>query len=146
MGPVIHRVPRAVLLGAGAGRDTVDIEELAEGGHPVIHPELPTWFGEHWLPATTPGGRTMSQRRLPARYVEDVLRLVTEGQLAHLTFASLLEAYAGPGVVLTPLTGLPPMPVRAVWEAGSQAHLAEVFADRAAGYAAEAGWLLDPGE
>lgn len=149
IGPVIHRVPRAVLLGTEhplAGLDTVDVEKLAEGGHPVIHPELPTWFGEHWVPATTPEGRTLTQRRLPAAYVEDVLRFVAEGELAHLTFTSLLDSYDRPGVVLAPLTGLPPMPVRAVWAAGPQARLSAVFADHVAGYAAEAGWLGDPVE
>ncbi|MGP3966564.1 LysR family transcriptional regulator [Streptomyces sp. 6N223] len=146
IGPVIHRVPRAVMLGSRhplAGKDVVDVEELAVGGHPVIYPELPPWFGEFWVPTTTPGGRALDLRRLPARYVEDVLRLVAEGELAHLTFASLLEAYDRPGVVLAPLTGLPPVPVRAVWAAGPREHLAAAFAEHAAVHAAEAGWLSD---
>lgn len=144
IGPVIHRVPRAVMLGAGhplAGKGVVDIEELAAGGHAVIYPELPPWFGEFWAPATTPGGRELALRRLPAGYVEDVLRLVAEGVLAHLTFVSLLEAYDRPGVVVAPLAGLPPMPARAVWPAGPHQHLAAAFAEHAAAYAAEAGWL-----
>ncbi|MER6140891.1 LysR family transcriptional regulator [Streptomyces sparsogenes] len=142
IGPVIHRVPRAVMLGSRhplAGQGAVDIEELAEGGHPVIYPELPPWFGELWAPATTPGGRTLHLRRLPAGYVEDVLRLVAEGELAHLTFASLLDAYDRPGVVVAPLTGLPPMAVRAVWAAGPQEGLAAAFADHTAVYAARLG-------
>ncbi|WP_053696779.1 LysR family transcriptional regulator [Streptomyces sp. NRRL F-5755] len=144
--PVLHRVPRAVLLGSGhplAAHDAVDIEQLAEGGHPVIYPELPAWFGKHWAPATTPGGRTVRLRRLPAAYVEDVLRLVAEGESVHLTFASLLEAYGRPGVALVPLTGLPPVPVRAVWAAGPREHLAAVFAECAAACAGDDGWLRE---
>jgi DNA-binding transcriptional LysR family regulator len=147
IGQVIHRVSRAVMLGAGhplTGRDTIDVEELAERGCPVIYPELPLWFGELWAPATTPGGSQVPLRRLPASYVEDVLRLVAEGTLAHLTFASLLDAYDRPGVVVAPLTGLPPMPVRAVWAAGPQEQLAEAFADCAADHAADVGWLTEP--
>jgi LysR substrate binding domain-containing protein len=143
IGPVIHNVPRAIMLGARhplAGQDAVDIEEVAEGGHPVIYPELPPWFGELWVPAKTPGGRGLNLRRLPARYVEDVLRLVAEGELAHLTFASLLETYVRPGVIVAPLTGLPAMAVRAVWAAGSQERLAAGFAKYAAACAA---WLGD---
>ncbi|OMI33295.1 hypothetical protein [Streptomyces sparsogenes] len=83
----------------------------------------------------------MDLRRLPAGYVEDVLRLVAEGELAHLTFASLLDAYDRPGVVVAPLTGLPPMAVRAVWAAGPQEGPAAAFADHTAVYAA---WLGDP--
>ncbi|MEU7664956.1 LysR family transcriptional regulator [Streptomyces lincolnensis] len=142
IGEVIHRVPRAVMLGAGhplAGRESVDIEELADGGHPVLYPELPLWFGELWAPSTTPGGRALALRRLPANYVEDVLRLVAEGTLAHLTFTSLLEAYDRPGVVVAPLTGLPPMPVRAVWPAGPQQRLAEAFAVCCADHTGEPG-------
>ncbi|MFI6154716.1 LysR family transcriptional regulator [Kitasatospora sp. NPDC051170] len=146
IGPVIHRVPRALLVGAGhplAGRATVDVEELAAGGHPVIYPDLPQWFGERWAPAVTPGGRPLALRRLPAGYVEDVLRLVARGEMAHLTFTALLEAYDRPGVVVAPLTGLPPMPARAVWPSGPQERLAAAFADRAAAYAGQAGWLDD---
>ncbi|WP_050514428.1 LysR family transcriptional regulator [Streptomyces rimosus] len=142
IGPVIHREPRAVMLGSGhplAGHDTVDIEELAAGGHPVIYPQLPAWFGEHWAPATTPAGRTVHLRRLPAGYVEDVLRIVAEGECAHLTFTSLLEAYGRPGVALVPLTGLPPVAVRAVWVAGPQEQLASAFAECAAAFTADAG-------
>ncbi len=133
IGPVIHRVPRAVMLPAQhplAGEDVVDIEELA--AFEVIYPELPAWFGELWVPPVTPRGRPIKRRHLAARYVEDVLRLVAQSGLAHLTFASLLSAYERPGVVLTPLTGLPPMPVRAVWPAGPNDWYARTFAEVAA--------------
>lgn len=146
-GPVLRRVPRAVMLGAEhplAARGVVDFEELA-ASHEVIYPDLPAWFGELWAPSVTPGGVPVRLRRLPASYVEDVLRLVAGGDLAHLTFASLLDVYTRPGVVAAPLTGLPAMPVRAVWPAGEQAdeRRAAAFATASAGYAEEAGWLAD---
>jgi DNA-binding transcriptional LysR family regulator len=130
VGPVIHRVARAVLLGAGhplAGKGTVDVEELA--GYEVIYPDLPSWFGELWAPSVTPGGQPVKLRRLPAGYVEDVLRMVAQGDLAHLTFVSLLDAYDRPGVTVAELTGLPPMPVRAVWADGRHDHWARAFAE-----------------
>lgn len=141
IGPVIHQVGRAVMLGSGhplAGRAAIDIEDLAE--HEVIYPMLPAWFGECWAPEVTPGGRPVKLRRLPATYVEDVLRLVAQGDLAHLTFTSLLTAYRRPGVEVVPLTGLPPMPVRAVWSSGPNETWALMFAEAAAAHAAEAGW------
>ncbi|MEV0093439.1 LysR family transcriptional regulator [Streptomyces sp. NPDC050738] len=130
IGPVIHRVARAVLLGSGhplAGQPSIDVEELA--GHEVIYPELPPWFGELWAPSVTPGGLPVKLWRLPAGYVEDVLRMVTQGDLAHLTFTSLLDAYDRPGVVVTELTGLPPMPVRALWADGQHTYWARAFAE-----------------
>jgi DNA-binding transcriptional LysR family regulator len=129
IGPVIHRDERAVMLGSRhplAGQDVVDFEALA--GHDIIYPELPSWYGDLWTPVTTPGGLPVRRRHLPATYVEDVLRLVARGDLAHLTFASLLSAYTRPGVVVRPLTGLPPVPVRAVWLRGPDDRWARAFA------------------
>lgn len=139
IGPAIHLVPRAVMLPAGhslAERVTVDIEELAS--HEVIYPQLPDWFRELWVPATTPSGRPLRRRHVAARYIEDVLRLVAQSGLAHLTYASLLSAYRRPGVVLAPLTGLPPMPVRAVWADGPYGGYARAFAELAADWFAKA--------
>ncbi|KUJ65797.1 hypothetical protein ACZ90_43655 [Streptomyces albus subsp. albus] len=132
IGPVIHRDPRAVMIGTGhplAGRERVDIEDLAD--HEVVYPDLPCWFGESWTPSTTPGGRPIRLRRLPAHYVEDLLRIVEQGGLAHLTCDSLLSAYSRPGIVGVELTGLPPMPVRAVWPDGQHDHWARAFAESA---------------
>jgi DNA-binding transcriptional LysR family regulator len=132
IGPVIHLVPRAVMLPAGhplTGRGTVDIEELA--GYEVIYPQLPDWFRELWVPLTTPSGRPLRRRHVAARYIEDVLRLVAQSGLVHVTYASLLSAYQRPGVVVAPLTGLPPMPVRAVWPDGPNAWYARAFAELA---------------
>jgi DNA-binding transcriptional LysR family regulator len=142
IGPVIHRTPRAVMLATThplATCPSVDIEELAD--HDTIYPELPDWFGQRWVPSMTPDGRPLPLRRLSARYIEDVLRLVSQGTLAHLTFTSLLSAYQRPGVVVVPLTGLPPMPIRPVWPDGPNDGWARQFAAFAGDHAQSAGWL-----
>lgn len=137
IGPPIHAASRAVILPADhllAGRSTVDIEDLA--GYDVIHLEVPAWYGEQWTPATTPGGRRMKLRRMSAMYVEDVFRLVAQGGLAHLTITPLLSTYERPGVVVAPLTGLPPIPVRAVWPDSLQEPMAHSFAEVSGSHAA----------
>jgi DNA-binding transcriptional LysR family regulator len=142
IGPVLQRIPRAVMLGADhplADRASVDIEDLAE--HEVVYPQLPKWYGAAWTPQATPGGRELRLRRVTAEYIEDVLRLVADQQLAHLTFASLLDSYRRPGVVVLPLIGLPPMPVRLVWPLSSTNPLVRAFADVAAEHSRRAGWL-----
>jgi DNA-binding transcriptional LysR family regulator len=120
IGPVLHREPRAVMLPEGhpLGSDgaPVDIEQLAE--HEVLYPELPAWYAAHWAPELTPHGRPLKLRRVPARYLEDMVRLVIQAGLVHLTFRSVLDNYRRPGVVVRPLTGLPPVAVRAVWPDG----------------------------
>jgi DNA-binding transcriptional LysR family regulator len=133
IGPVIHLVPRAIILPAGhplTERCTVDIEELP--AFEVIYPHVPDWFRELWVPPTTPSGRPLRRRHVAARYIEDVLRLVAQSGLPHLSYASVLSAYQPPGVVLAPLTGLPPMPVRAVWPDGPSGRYAREFAELAA--------------
>lgn len=144
IGPIVRRVPRAVLLSeshALADLPTIDIEALA--GHAVVYPELPSWFGELWAPSVTPSGARLQLHRLPARYVEDVLRLVAGGDMAHLTFTSLLSVYRRPGVVIVPLSGLPPMPVRPVWADGPNSRWAGRFAQCARAFADASGWLDD---
>ncbi|RRR97275.1 LysR family transcriptional regulator [Glycomyces terrestris] len=141
IGPVLQRVRRAVMLGVQhplAERAVVDVEDLAD--HEVVYPQLPGWYGAAWTPQTTPGGRELRLRRVNAEYIEDVLRLVAEQQLAHLTFASLLDSYHRPGVVVLPLIGLPPMPIRLVWPRSSRNLLVQAFADVASDCARQAGW------
>jgi hypothetical protein len=50
----------------------------------------------------------------------------------------LLSAYQRPGVIVAPLTGLPPMPVRAVWPDGPNGWYARAFAELAADVFAKA--------
>ncbi|MEU5943570.1 hypothetical protein ABZ807_31420 [Micromonospora sp. NPDC047548] len=77
----------------------------------------------------------------PSIDIEDVLRLVSQGALTHLTLTSLLSAYQRPGVVVVPLTGLPPMPIRPVWPDGPNDGWARQFAAFAGDHAHSAGWL-----
>ena len=144
IGDALLRVPRAVALGAAhplAGRATVDLVELLD--YEVIYPDLPGWYGDLWVPATA-AGRRMKLRPLATNYVEQVLRLVAEQPLVHLTFTSLLDAYPDPAVRLVELTGVPPMPVRPVWPVTGDSTLARLFARVAAEYALAAGWLTSP--
>ncbi|GAA1674928.1 LysR family transcriptional regulator [Glycomyces endophyticus] len=139
IGPAVQHVRRAVMLGVDhplAERAVVDVEDLA--AHEVVYPRLPQWYGDAWTPRTTPGGRELRLRRVTAEYTEDLLRLVAEQPLAHLTVASLLDSYHRPGVVVLPLIGLPPMPVRLVWPRSSRDPLVQAFADAAAECARDA--------
>ncbi|MFI7241450.1 LysR family transcriptional regulator [Streptomyces qinglanensis] len=141
VGPVLQRTPRAVMMAVDhplAGGTAVHVEDLAE--HDVIYPSLPKWYGDAWAPAVTPAGRKLSFRRPDSRYIEDVLPLVAEQRLVHLTFSSLLDAYHRPGVVVLPLLGLPSMPIRPVWAAATRNALGQSFVDEAVAFARAAGW------
>ncbi|WP_020579650.1 LysR family transcriptional regulator [Actinopolymorpha alba] len=146
VGPVIWRERRAVVLAADhplAGRSTIDAEELAD--HEVIYAiGVPPGYADGWTPRVTPAGRPMSLRRVSVTYVEEILRMVVEDGVGHLTFVSVPDRYKVPGVVVIPVTGLPPMTVATMWPDTTARHrLAPAFAQAALAHSAEAGWPLD---
>lgn len=144
-GPVILRESRAVALADDhplAGRDIIDIEELAD--YEVLYfLGLPPGVADRWSPQVTPAGRL---RRLPSTYayVEETTRLVADDGAAHLTFTSVLSRRPVPGVVIVPVSGLPPMTLVTVWPRTSRGRLIEAFARVALAHATEAGWLAEP--
>ncbi|MCP2336335.1 LysR family transcriptional regulator [Actinomadura rupiterrae] len=142
-GPVIWRQPRGVALAADhplADRPALDVEELAD--HEVLSfVGIPQGYADAWTPPVTPAGRAMSLRRVRATYVEEMIRMVAEDGVAHLTFTSLPDRYQVPGVVMVPVIGLPPMTVAAMWPGTTTRHpLAPAFAQAAFARSVEAGW------
>ncbi len=113
-GPVLLRSPRAIVVSRRhplAGRSSVDAEDLA--GHTVIRPWGFAPWADSWAPPVTPGGkpiRRAQQTRLT--YVEDLPDLLADGTLAHLTVSALPPF---DGLVVIPVTGLPPLACVVVW-------------------------------
>jgi hypothetical protein len=94
-----------------AGRSSVDAEDLA--GHTVIRPWGFAPWADSWAPPVTPGGkpiRRAQQTRLT--YLEDLPDLLADGSLAHLTVSTLEPI---DGLVVIPVTGLPPMACVVAW-------------------------------
>ncbi|GLY78903.1 LysR family transcriptional regulator [Actinoallomurus iriomotensis] len=116
VGPALLREERAVLVAAGhplARRAVVDAEQLAD--HDILYPsDFPARFADTWIPSRTPGGRPL--RRMPVHTsasIEEAILLVAEGELIHLTVASLRPD--DPHVVTVPVSGLPPVVCAPVW-------------------------------
>lgn len=140
IGPALRSFPRTLFVGRRhplAGRASVDVEELA--GHDLLHPGSSATpsaravrFEDAWTPPVTPGGLPLRRvRRLSANYLEELITIVAEGELAHLTVASLGEIYRQPDTVMLPLTGLPPMLVVPVWPATAANPLIAAFVEAA---------------
>ena len=92
VGPVLVRDERAVLVAAGhplARRTVVDAEELADQG--LLYPSgLPERIADLWIPPATPGGVPLRRvRRHTSASLEEAIVLVAEGDVIHLTVASL---------------------------------------------------------
>ncbi|RFU40045.1 LysR family transcriptional regulator [Actinomadura logoneensis] len=132
VGRAWHREERAALLAAGhplARRLAVDVEELA--GHDLLYPSnMPPDLADLWIPPVTPGGTPL--RRVPrhrSAALEEAVMLVAEGDVIHLTIASVRPD--NPHVVTVPVSGLPPMVCAPVWPAAADEALVHDFAEAA---------------
>lgn len=144
IGPVILREPRSVLVGSGhalAGREVVDIEELAD--HDLLYPPPVTQrFTDAWTPPVTPCGRpTHRLRRMSGTYMEEAVAIVIHENLAHVTVTRLPSALLRPDLVLVPLTGLPPFSLASMWSIFAENIWIREFAELAARTGVQAGWL-----
>jgi DNA-binding transcriptional LysR family regulator len=133
VGPPLLRDERALLVAAGhplARRAVVDVEELAE--YDLLYPSrMPETIADLWIPPATPSGVPL--RRVPrhaSASIEEAITLVAEGDVVHLTVASLRPD--SPRVATVPVSGLPPIVCAAVWPAAAQNPLIHDFARAAA--------------
>lgn len=128
VGPPLRKVPRALLVGTRhplAGRSCVDIEELAD--HPLLYagwteavsPRM-NRYSDAWTPPSTPAGRPLQRvRRMHGSFLEELMVIIAEGDLAHLTMEGITDIHHHVDVTLVPLTGLPPMLAAPVWPSSS---------------------------
>lgn len=138
VGPAIGGMPRTVLVSRRhplAGRDSVDIEELAD--HPLLHmgstePASGRMAGyvDAWTPPRTPEGRPLHRvRRLHGPYLEELFAVIAEGRLAHITVSGLTDIYRDQDLAFVPLTGLPPFLVAPVWRTANRNPMIEAFVE-----------------
>jgi DNA-binding transcriptional LysR family regulator len=124
VGPPLGSVPRQLLVARDhplAERASVDVEELTD--HPLMYmgsnepaSDRMTQYVDAWTPAHTPQGRPLHRiRRLHSAYIEEVIAIIAEGQLAHITIQGLTDIYLHEDVTMVPLTGLGPMLIVPIW-------------------------------
>jgi DNA-binding transcriptional LysR family regulator len=143
-GPVILHEPRSVMVRNAhplAGHEVVDIEELAE--YDVLYPPPVTQrFADAWTPPVTPSGRPMRRvRRMTDSFMEEALTIVVHEDIAHVTISRPAPAVLRPGVVLVPLSGLPPFRLAPLWSIFARNTWIQAFTELAARIGADADWL-----
>ncbi|WP_256438482.1 LysR family transcriptional regulator [Pseudonocardia sp. H11422] len=148
VGSVILREPRSVMVGAGhalAGHPVVNIEELAD--HDLLYPPPVTQrFADAWTPPVTPSGRSIHRvRRMTGSYMEEAATIVVQENIAHVTITRLPLALLRPGLVLVPLTGLPPFRLASLWSTFASGGWIREFAELAGRIGSRAGWLSTDG-
>ncbi|WP_285577523.1 LysR family transcriptional regulator [Actinoallomurus iriomotensis] len=136
VGPVLRSLPRAILVGRQhplAGRASVDVEELAD--HPLLYAgstepaaDRMSRYVDAWTPPATPQGRPLRRvRRLHDAYVEELIAIIAEGELVHLTFHGMTDVYQQEDITIVPLTGMPPMIVAPVWRTANANPMVRAF-------------------
>lgn len=132
IGPILTREARILVVGVDhplAGRDSVDVEDLAD--HTVPHvPTLPAETMADLIPSTTPSGRPIPQRTV--RTMGEAVTLAALGEIVHPTVTSFVHHYRHPGITSVPLTGLPHSETALVWLTRHSSTNVLAFADTAA--------------
>jgi DNA-binding transcriptional LysR family regulator len=125
VGPALGSVPRSLLVARDhplAGRASVDVEDLVD--HPLMYmgsdepaSDRMTRYVDAWTPSHTPQGRPLHRiRRLHSAYIEEVIAIVAQGELAHITIQGLTDIYLHQDVTMVPLTGMSPMLIVPIWQ------------------------------
>ncbi|WP_170140997.1 LysR family transcriptional regulator [Allonocardiopsis opalescens] len=140
-GPVVRREPRGVIMPPNhplARRSVVDVEELAD--HDVLFPSGHPQYADAWTPAATPGGRPIRRVHRDAHYLEDLPRVMADGDLVHVVIADLPRLFPIEGTVTLPLVGLPPVVCVPVWPPERDTPQVRGLAAVAARTGADLGW------
>lgn len=142
-GPTLATDHRAVLVPSGhplASRREISIEEVADYEVLDLPNTTPASLAQAWTPSHSPSGKPL---RRGAKTLEtlvgrdtvpllDLLSTVEHEQLAHLTIRSLLRYQLYPGLVLVPITDLPPCVMVPVWQPEFETAAIRAFVDIAA--------------
>ncbi|MFQ6392348.1 LysR family transcriptional regulator [Nocardia sp. KC 131] len=124
---------RGVVVGPDhpwAGRESIQVEELAD--HELTRPpkSVPDWYIDSWSIPTTPNGRPIRRRELDANWS---LVGLMDGLLRHgrafETYTDDLEAIRVEGVRMVPIDGLPPCCMTAIRRKGDSSPLMDAFID-----------------
>ncbi|MGK5553269.1 LysR family transcriptional regulator [Actinomadura kijaniata] len=130
-GPVLFRVPRALMVPAGhplAGRDGVSMEDLAE--IPLMRPggDVPKYLLNLHVPTHTPMGRPVPHG--PSyTFWSEVPALVAAGLGGSIVAARAARYHDRPGIAFVPFQDGPPLEYGVLWSAAGQTPPALAFVD-----------------
>lgn len=139
VGPVLERVPRALLVPAGhplTRKPKVHLDDLVDYELLRLPSAVPAQLHDLWTPRATPSGRplkhtsqditTLTDR--PYLYPEDVLTLVARGHGLHCTVANYLDRFPFSGLELIEIADLPAVAAVLVWRTPAENSMIRAFA------------------
>ncbi|MEV0255847.1 LysR family transcriptional regulator [Streptomyces sp. NPDC050732] len=129
-GAVLLAEDRVLALPAShalAARPSVTLEDLAEVSLLTIAGEVPAYWLDHHVPASTPGGRPIG-RGPGVTNMQEALTLVAAGKGALLAPAHTATYFARPRITYVPLTDAAPSGYGLVWRRGHDTGAVAAFA------------------
>ncbi|MEU7146386.1 LysR family transcriptional regulator [Nocardia sp. NPDC046473] len=139
VGPVLDRVPRAILVPAGhplACRASVCLDDLVD--YVLIRPYegMTPLICDLWTPRVTPSGRALQyttddMATLTGRTdirTDDLLVLVSRGTGLLCTISTLLDRIPFPGLELVTIEDMPPMATVLLWRTAAEDAMIRAFA------------------
>jgi DNA-binding transcriptional LysR family regulator len=119
VGPILTRQPRVLAVARDhplAGRDSVDVEELADYRVPRFE-GWPKELHDAVIPSRTPSGRPIpgARFRVGERAILDVSVRVARGDFVFTTVASAVPLMGQLDLAFVPITGMPPLRSALVW-------------------------------
>ncbi|NUT31580.1 MAG: LysR family transcriptional regulator [Hamadaea sp.] len=123
VGPVVCTEPRVLAVASThvlAGSESVTLEVLGDGhGVATAQPHLPAYWEEAYIPATTPSGRPV-EPRLQVTNFEEILMLVSTGQMIHPIGAHATRYFPRPDITYLPLTDAPDVRWALIWRSDTR--------------------------
>jgi DNA-binding transcriptional LysR family regulator len=119
VGPILTRQPRVLAVARDhplAGRDAIDVEELAEQRLPRFE-GWPKELAEAVVPVQTPSGRPIAGARVRVgeRAIVDVSFRIARGEFVFPTVASAAPLMGAFDLVFVPITGMAQLRSALVW-------------------------------
>jgi DNA-binding transcriptional LysR family regulator len=129
VGPTLFTDRRVLAVSADhdlARRPSTPVETLADFPHATAA-GMPGYWEDAYLPSHTPQGRTIKRIQL-VTYADDLINLVTTGEIIHLFPAHVTEYWSLPHIQWLPISEMPALPYGLVWRSEAENDLIRALA------------------
>ncbi|WP_344056831.1 LysR family transcriptional regulator [Microbispora corallina] len=128
VGPTLFRDPRVLAVAVDhelAARPSASLEMLADFRHTTS--DVPVYWGDSYLPTHTPGGH-MIERGPRAINMDELLTLVSVGEVVNVLPAHSTRYWPRPDIVWLPFRDFDPLHFGMVWRTDTETDLIRALA------------------
>jgi DNA-binding transcriptional LysR family regulator len=129
VGPILFAEPRVLAVAADHGlarRTSVSLEVLGDFQHSDVE-SRPDYWADSFVPSHTRAGR-MIERGPLVRNSEEILTLISLGEIVNLFPAHMTRYWVRPDIVYLPVRDMDALPFALVWRSGAETDLIRALA------------------